>query len=110
MAAVTVFAFEGTRFFGHPGWVEEADSVQEDFGTWRKTTSTDGKAICKWLVAHGYRLLSMTGRAHDGSSYRSWWGLVSVFGEPVLNEHGTGIVPMSVQEIKAKAMAQQGGS
>ena len=97
--AATVFEFEGTRRFAHPGWVETLTRVREDYGEWRPATNTDGEAIRKWLGAHGYRVLSYGGRAHDGSSYRSWWGLVSVFGEPVLNEHGTGIVHMPVTEI-----------
>lgn len=105
--ATTVFAFEGTRRFGHPGWVETAERVQQDFGEWRKPTNTDGKSITKWLLDHGYRVLNYAGRAHDGSTYRSWWGLVSVFGEPVLNEHGTGLVYIPVDEIREKVKQQQ---
>lgn len=102
--APIVFAFEGTRRFGHPGWVETAERVQQDFGEWRRTTSTDGKSIAKWLIAHGYRVLNYAGRANDGSTYHSWWGLVSVFGEPN-NEHGLVYIP--VEEIREKVKQHQ---
>ena len=96
-----VYEFEGTRRFARPGWVETPERVREDYGEWRRAVGRDGEAVRKWLVAHGYRLLSMTGRAHDGSSYRSWWGLVSVFGEPVLNEWGRPM-PIEPAEIRSK--------
>lgn len=98
---VTVYEFEGTRRFAHPGWVETPERVREDYGTWRKATGQNDKAVCKWLLARGYRQLNLVGRTHDGSLYRSWWGLVSVFGEPVLNECGRPM-PIEPAEIRSK--------
>lgn len=105
-SVVSVYCFEGQRYYGRPGVVFAPAKVSEDMAPYRKSESKDWRKIERWLLSNGYRCLGRVGRTHEGATLREWWGLIDVFGEPQKDENGNP-VPMQPNEIRQRFEAHK---
>lgn len=84
---VKLYTFKGRCYYTKPGWEYRPHSVREDFGEWRESKTSDGKAIQDWLIKKGYRMVwSSASKGDISREYTQHWALRSLVGDDGLIE------------------------
>lgn len=104
--AATVFVFEGTAHYAHPGIEWAMATVQEDYAPARELKCEWTKTLY-WLVANGYRCLWSTPTELSGKDAKQVWGKVSVFGDTNVRYTGSYAVKARYEHWLAKQQPKE---
>ena len=105
--AATVFVFEGTAHYAHPGIEWAMATVQEDYSPARECKASAWTKTLSWLTAHGYRRLWSTPTYTDGRKGTQVWGKVSVFGDTNVHYSGSFSVKARYEQWLAKQQPKE---